>query len=109
MEAQLNIEYGKALKDAGMERATNHANQVSNGWSDRAYQMLHHFLRSLARGGRQTFLAEDFRLFAYSQKLPVPPHEGAFGSVMSRAAKAGLITSNGTAKVKNPKAHQANA
>lgn len=109
MDAQLNIAFSQKLKERGMERATNHANQVSSGWSERAYVMLRHFFRTLERRTDKSFMGEDFRLFAYARGLEVPPSERAFGGVIAKAAKAGLITSAGTAKVKNPKAHQANA
>jgi hypothetical protein len=95
------------LSTIRMQRAVDHADRVSDKWSDRAFDLLMDFIRSLPDGAK--FMTEDFRRFAYGKGLAVPPSERAFGSIISRAAKTALIFSNGTAKVSNPKAHQANA
>lgn len=109
MNPQLNIEYGKTLKEKGMARSARTANELNHGWTDKAYNMLHHFLRSMKRGGRETFMGEDFKLFAYANGLQHARSDRAFGSVMSRAAKAGLITRAGYGQVSNPTAHAATA
>lgn len=105
MTAQLNIEYAKKARDRGIERAENHANQVHESWSDKAYALLKEFIRIQPK---TSFLAEDFRM-SVTDLLPAPPHNRAYGGIFMRAAKAGLIERLGYAPVKNWKAHRANA
>lgn len=109
MKAQLELDYTKATeaRDQGIEQATRHANEVDPGWSERAFDMLKDWLKGWAPGFR--FTIEEFRKIAQIRGLPDPPHARAFGSVAVRAKCAGLIKSNGTVKVKNPRAHCANA
>lgn len=109
MKAQLELNYTKAAeeRDAGIEQAVSHANEVDPGWSERAFQMLKDWLKGWAPGFK--FTIEEFRQVAQIRGLPDPPHQRAFGSIAVRAKTAGLIKSNGTVKVKNPKAHCANA
>lgn len=102
-EVQLNIFEARSERDAGIEQAESHANQVDPGWSDRAFQMLKDWLRGWAPGFR--FTIEEFRQVAQIRGLPEPPSNRAFGGLAVRAKKQGLIKSNGTVKVKNPKAH----
>lgn len=94
-------------KTSGMTRAVDHANAVSDRWSERAFSMLLDFLRGLQNN--REFMTEQFRQYAYHRGLEAPPSERAFGAIIFRAAKSGLIISTGTGKVSNPKAHQANA
>lgn len=105
MTAQLNMFSGETLKEKGMAKALANANRVETGWSERAYALLLQFLSGLTTDRR--FMTEQFRKFAYEKGLPAPPSERAHGSIMLRAARAGLIVRIGFAKVTNPKAHQA--
>lgn len=90
---------GKELMEQGMARAIAHAEAIEPMWSDTAYQ----FLLKFAATGNE-FMAEDVR--AASQGIvPPPPSMRAWGGIIRRAAKAGLITRIGYKSVINPKAH----
>jgi hypothetical protein len=55
-------------------------------------------------------MIEDFRLDMYQKDLlEPPPSERAFGVLSYRASRGGWIERIGIAKVKNKKAHNANA
>lgn len=102
MKEQLDIfEEGARLRDQGIARAVNHADEVNSGWSEAAYIFLNQYIRT-----HSTFLAEDVREAA-TGIIPAPPHARAWAAIVLRAAKAGLITKTGYASVKNPKAHRA--
>jgi len=92
---------GQQLRDAGMKQAIEHADKVVESWSDKAYD---HLLKYIVL--HDEFMAEDLR---YESKLPEPPSRRAWGQIMLRAAKSGLIYRVGFRAVKNPKAHCANA
>lgn len=102
MTEQLNIfSSGSELRDAGIKVAVDHANDVNEGWSEKAH---HHLVMYLKQNPGQ-FQAEDARVYAEGQGLPDPPVKQAWGGVIRNAAKEGLITPVGYAPVKNPKAH----
>lgn len=97
---QTEIDFtGKDLMEAGIDQAVSHADAVSPAWSDTAYA----FLLEYAATERE-FMAEDVRAAA-AGKVAQPPSLRAWGGVMLRAAKAGLITKIGFRSVSNPKAH----
>lgn len=96
---------GKELRDLGIHRAVTHANKEYDDWSDKAYTTLKDFLR-LANG--KPFMCEDVREYA-SIYLPEPPNNRAWGSIIVRARKDGIIKHHGFSQVTNPKAHRANA
>ena len=104
MTVQTEINFARKARDKGIAKAERHANQVHERWSDKAYEYLQTFL-SMYSG---EFLTEEFRAWTIG-KMPQPPHGRAFGGVVQRAAKAGLIVKLGIAQVKNVKAHMANA
>jgi hypothetical protein len=90
-----------------MERAIHAAaKHAGQKWQDDATRHAEQFLKSVRT---RPFMAEDLRAFAYAQGLPKPPSERAWGAVTMRLHRAGRIFAQGTAKVRNPKAHRANA
>ncbi len=101
----LKIVTGKDTRDAGIKKAVEHADEAVPGWSEKGYQLLLVFL-SKHNG---PFMAEEVRSYAALIDFPLPPHARAWGGVIARAAKAGIITRVGYSKVKNVKAHCANA
>lgn len=109
MKTQLELDYTKAAeaRDAGIDQSISHANEVNPGWSEKAYNMFREWLKGWARGYK--FTIEEFRQVAQIMGLPDPPSNRAFGRLAVKAKCAGLIKSNGTVKVKNPRAHCANA
>lgn len=102
-QAELFSPTGEALRDAGMETAARHAEEVSSGWSDRALSFLIIYAKSHLR-----IMGEGVRA-ASKGIVDQPPHLRAWGSVMMRASRAGLIEKAGYVQVENPKAHRANA
>lgn len=97
---------GKELKQSGMKLASDSANQVHEGWSEKAYAMLVQFVRS----GRGEFMCEDVRHYAKAYGLPDAPNNRAWGSIIACASKKEKIIKHaGYAQVKNPRAHRANA
>lgn len=90
---------GRQLKEAGMNLAIENANSKINGWSEKAYTFLQSFIRN-----NQTFLTEDLREHSKGI-IEEPPSLRAWGGIVSRASKNGLIKRIGFENVKNVKAH----
>ena len=90
--------YSKAAerRDDGMQRAVEHADAVDMFWSDTAYAHVMDFCRL-----KDTFLTEDARAFAEGRGLNPPPDGRAWGAVMRRAAKNGLMKKCGYAPAKS--------
>lgn len=102
LQQQNAINLAEANKNVGMALAVEHADDQSRQWSDRAMFWLKIFI-----GPRSTpFMAETVREFAAQKGLPPPPSERAWGSVIHKAARAGLIIFSGYAKTTNPRAHR---
>lgn len=91
---------GEIARDAAMSAAEDHANRVHGDWSARAYLMVTKYIR---RGG--LFMAEDVRAWAEGEGLPPPPDPRAWGAVIMRAAKEGLIKRIGYEPSRNRQAH----
>lgn len=79
-------------RDKGIKRGLTHAEQEKLGWTLLALQSLGHFL---GERGDIPFLAEIFRVYAKQNHVPDPPDARAWGGVMRRAQKEGLISSCG--------------
>lgn len=76
------------------------ANRAHAGWSDNAFEVLKRFIKPGA-----IFKAEDVRNFADTTELPEPPDRRAWGGVLQRASKSGLIIRIGYAQCRNKGAH----
>lgn len=96
---------GEELKQGGMTVAIAHADMFNEHWSDDAFDILKQFLMQHIGN----FMTEEVREFADSQGLPKPPSLRAWGSIIAKAAKLNLIVCVGFKKVRNPRAHRANA
>jgi hypothetical protein len=101
MDNQLNLfeKTGQQLRDEGMQKAEDNANQKTPEWSWYAYKFLLSFIRN-----HNTFMVEEVRESAKGI-IPEPPSKRAWGGIVVRAAKNGFIERAGYGKVKNPKAH----
>ncbi len=99
---QTQIELADYLKEEGIERAVNHANEVTPNWSDRAASLLKEFISVC----HTPFMAENFREYAEKQGLEEPPSKRAFGGVITRAKSMGWIKSIGFGLTHNPLAHR---
>ena len=93
-------------KETGMMLATEHAKDHEPDWDIRAMEELKSFIRG-GPGEREPFMAEDIREWAMGSipPFPEPPGERAWGSIIRKASKEGLIVFVGYAKTTNPKAH----
>ena len=100
MSNQLDIFQGQLNAEEGIKQAIDHADQVCDNWSERAYKALQIFLKY--HSGE--FMAEDFRVYA-EKYIPKPPSDRAYGSIIRRAVNAGIIKFVRIDKVKNPNAH----
>jgi len=94
---------GRKLRDRGIQRAADHA---GTAWSELAYRYLEKFLQDHPRNRS---LTEQVRQYAYSRGLVPPPSERAWGGVIMRAVRRGIVIFCGYGKVSNSKAHCANA
>lgn len=103
MTTQTELFTGKQLMKAGIQKAVDHANEVSLNWAEQAYSFLTSYIQF-----NDTFMCEDVRAKSIGV-VPPPPNKRAWGGIMRRASKAGLIYRRKTKPVKNPKAHCANA
>jgi len=94
---------GRIMRDAGIQQAISHADEVCEKWSEKAYQFLLWYIKR-----NKEFMTEDVRN-ASAYIIEIPPSERAWGGVIVRAVKAGLIKQTGYRKVANARAHMANA
>jgi len=90
---------GKHLTGIGIARAVENAERSIPDWKAKAYR----FLVSYARK-HDSFMVEDVRN-ASVKKVPTPPSERAWGGVIRKAVKEGVVEHIGFMTVKNPKAH----
>jgi len=99
------IEEGERRKNIGMEEAADHAEEESPQWKQRAFNLLVRYLSEYPKPHQ--FQAEDFRNWCEMGKfIQEPPSKRAYGSIVLRAAKQGLIKKIGHATVKNVTAHR---
>jgi len=77
---------------------------VKTGWTKEAFKLLKEFIPN-----QKQFMCEEFRSYCSTQGLSMPSNNRAFGGIILRAMGEGLIWKVGYGKVKNPKAHAANA
>lgn len=96
---QFDLFSSENLRDAGIKLAIDHADEVSEKWSEVAYQFLLKFIKS-----NKEFMTEQIRS-ASTGIVPEPPTTRAWGGIIVRAKKSGLIKRIDFQNVKNPKAH----
>jgi hypothetical protein len=89
------------LRDKGIHRAVTNADKTHEDWAARAYAALEGFVNETAD---LEFMAEDVRKWA--SYLPVPPSNRAWGAVILRGARNGLIKQVGYGKTTNKLAHR---
>lgn len=96
---------GEQLRDQGISRSINKADREDKdyNWSGKAFEFLKRFIKLNSK-----FMTEDIREAAKGY-VPDPPNQRAWGGVIVRAKKEGLIKCIGIQSVKNPNAHCANA
>ena len=94
------------LKQAGIEQALVHAEDVSPQWRNKAFNALTEYLREHPKG--YLFQVEDFRKWALlNEKIQDPPSARAYGGIIVRAANQSIIRRDGFASTKSKTAHGA--
>ena len=73
-----------------IERAATAQEKRSPNWQDRAIALLSIYLVS-----HDTFITEDFRTWATANGLDEPQEPRAYGAVIRRAVKSGMIRATG--------------
>lgn len=100
---------GKKLAEIGLDLAVENAGRKEKDWKKKCWQLFLLWLRRKKRY-QDEFMIEEFRSYLQDYDLmEMPPSQRAFGFVSVKAAKEGWIIHAGMGKVKNVKAHRANA
>jgi len=86
MSAQLDIDFARAARDDGVQRATDHAEAEVAGWSDLALLFLRRYATS-----HEYFSPENVTEAADSWGLVKPPDRRSWGGVYLRAQNRGFI------------------
>lgn len=86
----------QARRDDGMRRAEEHADRVTHAWSALAYGFVHQYVAGLS--GADVFITEKLVEAARAAAIPDPPDARAWGSIINRAARNGLIVKSGYAE-----------
>jgi hypothetical protein len=88
-------------KELGIIRSETKQEQLEPGWQDLAIEKLKIYIQSTNQ-----FITEDFRLWAEQNGLSQPPEPRAYGALILKAIKLGLIRWSGHyQEMKNPKSH----
>lgn len=90
---------GEQLRDSGMQLAIESAEKKNENWAELAYNFLLNYSKR-----HKEFMIEDVRN-ASKGFVPFPPSNRAWGGIVRKMAKNGLIYRKGYKTVKNPKAH----
>lgn len=99
---QLDIFQSTVLRNEGIQQAVDHADDFAPDWSVKAYELLKKFLNNHVG----PFMAEEVRSYAEMIQFPSPPSQRAWGGIIARAAREGLIEGRGYAPVRNVNAHR---
>jgi len=94
---------GEILRDKGIKRAVDHAEDIHEGWQVKALDWLYIYAKTHIQ-----FSGEMVRMDAKGI-LPDPPSLRTWGSVLRNGACRGWIRQVGYVRVTNPDAHKANA
>ena len=100
MQTELNLFSGEYLRDCGILQAQLSADNQTENWSEKAFDYLKIYVRH-----NKTFMTENVRN-ASEGIIEMPPSNRAWGGVIVRAVKSGLIKRIRFQNVTNPKAHK---
>jgi len=99
---------GQELANIGLDLALETANAEHPEWKERCWQLFWQWLNRKPKYFE--FLLEEFRKYCYDMDLIERPRsERAFAFLVKKASKENMIKCIGIEKVKNVKAHSANA
>lgn len=88
-------------KELGILRAETKQEQIQPGWQDLAIDKLKIYLQFT-----NEFITEDYRLWAEQNGLSQPPEPRAYGAMIIKSQKLGLIKWNGNyQEMKEAKSH----
>ena len=100
MQTQKSLNINDA-RDLGVAAAVAHADRVHASWSDLAYEILYYCAERYAY-----LTSESVRQYADNERnLAAPPDKRAWGAIMLRGARSGLLTKEGWTTAKDPKVH----
>jgi hypothetical protein len=89
------------LRDAGMQQALDHANEVCEVWGETAYRYVVNYSRD-----HDVFTSEQVRTESEnSGEVPLPSDKRSWGSVMTRVVRSGYIVKIGIEIATDPKVH----
>lgn len=102
---QQQILFSEQLKEAGIKKAVDHADAAPPfNWSEKAFDFLLNYLKDQPPG--VSFKTEDIILKAEQlNAIPKPPDDRAFGAIILKARREGLIKSIGISPRKKPAGH----
>ena len=102
LQREMNL--GEGLAISGGATAAAHADSQSAGWLARATGLAEQFVLN-DTDKPEHFQAIHIRAYAERLGLPSPPDARAWGHIMRRLKKKGVIASVGTGKSSDPKQH----
>lgn len=91
-------------RDAGINQAVQHAEEIHLGWTDKAVEAIRTYARCVKARG-ETFTAEKVRNSIIGACVPAPPSRRAWGGAILRAQREGLIVKVGIARSQAPHCH----
>lgn len=80
-------EIARIRRDDGIQRAADHADEVDPTWRERALG----YVKLYVVAHSAPFLAEDVRAEAEKDGLSPPPTKRAWGPVLQKAAREGIV------------------
>lgn len=90
-QSAFDFQTARTARDAGMQQAIQHAEELHPKWGDQAYDFLCEFAKRHA-----SFISEDVSdATKLDPAFPQPPTDRAWGSIYRRAAKDRLIVQDG--------------
>lgn len=91
----------KREAQAGIDQAAAAAERAHAGWGDEAFEFVRYYAKMNV--GKK-FVGRDIVLASKQSRLPEPPNDKAFGAVIQRAVREGVIQKTG-AFVPDPNRH----
>ena len=85
------LKQAEIRRDTGINAAEAHANHSHADWSAQAYSFLFEHCELVKSTGIKTFIVEDVREYARERGFSSPTDERAWGGIVKRAARNGLI------------------
>lgn len=81
----------RAERDAAMQQAVDHADAVEPSWSEQAQD----WVRKYVAVNKSPFVCDELRIWAEERGCPAPVSGPAWGSVMAKSARLGIIAKVG--------------